>query len=579
MHNKMAATAICIAAFAMSAAAQTTVITSGTTSSGTVPVFNGAATVTNSPITVSGGNVGIGTNSPSFKLDVAGGIGNSPQNSAMGYLDTGRNITPWDQTFENSISGWSPINDMTLSQSTTYAYSGTHSFALHRTDSSGAGGAAYTLGTLLKPGSNYTLSGYYMTPGDTGSINVYATTNGATAWSGGTTTSMSLVASSSWKFFSLTFVGQAISGSNNNYVWIDASDQDLSDSVYFDDLVLTEGSLPATHYGNFQTLSDGSTTHFGGNVQLAGTLTFPDGSTQSTSSAALNSTLSTSNGSVGIGTTSPTAALQIGSAVNTTTHLSLVMPNWDTTLATGGYAYFVGGWSAPGYWGIGPLNGNTTPTLQIGNVAGGGAQSTGTWASTQNLNLVVGGNVGIGTTAPGAKLDVAGAIHATGIVDASATTSGVKFADGNTQTTAWTGVLCGGDYAEAVDAKSSPKAYEPGDVLVIGDSNEGEVQRSAVPYSTMVAGIFATKPGVIGRRQSLVKDAEEIPMAMVGIVPTKVTAENGPIHRGDLLVTSSTTGYAMKGTDRNRLIGAVIGKAMGTLDTGTGVIEVLVTLQ
>ena len=68
-------------------------------------------------------------------------------------------------------------------------------------------------------------------------------------------------------------------------------------------------------------------------------------------------------------------------------------------------------------------------------------------------------------------------------------------------------------------------------------------------------------------------------MAMVGIVPTKVTAENGPIHRGDMLVTSSTVGYAMKGTDRGRMLGAVIGKAMGPLEVGTGVIEVLVTLQ
>jgi hypothetical protein len=35
----------------------------------------------------------------------------------------------------------------------------------------------------------------------------------------------------------------------------------------------------------------------------------------------------------------------------------------------------------------------------------------------------------------------------------------------------------------------------------------------------------------------------------------------------------------MKGTDRGRMLGAVIGKAMGSLDSGTGVIEVLVTLQ
>jgi hypothetical protein len=65
---------------------------------------------------------------------------------------------------------------------------------------------------------------------------------------------------------------------------------------------------------------------------------------------------------------------------------------------------------------------------------------------------------------------------------------------------------------------------------------------------------------------------------VVGIVPTKVTAENGSIHAGDLLVTSSTPGRAMKGTDRNRLTGAVVGKALGDLETGTGVIEVLVTL-
>jgi hypothetical protein len=68
-------------------------------------------------------------------------------------------------------------------------------------------------------------------------------------------------------------------------------------------------------------------------------------------------------------------------------------------------------------------------------------------------------------------------------------------------------------------------------------------------------------------------------MAMMGIVPTKVSAENGPIETGDLLVTSSTVGYAMKGTDRDRLTGSVVGKALASLDSGKGVIEVLVTLQ
>ncbi|MGA9038947.1 MAG: hypothetical protein WB421_00290, partial [Terriglobales bacterium] len=182
------------------------------------------------------------------------------------------------------------------------------------------------------------------------------------------------------------------------------------------------------------------------------------------------------------------------------------------------------------------------------------------------------GNVGIGTTNPLYKLDVAGVIH---------TSTGILFPDGNTQSMAYTGVNCGGDYAESVDVAGDRKNYEPGDVLVIGAEIGSDVLKSVEPYSTLVAGIYSTKPGTVGRRQSTDYKASktEVPMAMVGIVPTKVSAENGPIKRGDLLVTSSTLGYAMKGTDRSKMLGAVVGKALGSLDSGTGVIEVLVTLQ
>ena len=72
---------------------------------------------------------------------------------------------------------------------------------------------------------------------------------------------------------------------------------------------------------------------------------------------------------------------------------------------------------------------------------------------------------------------------------------------------------------------------------------------------------------------------DEIPLAVVGIVPCKVTSENGAILPGDLLVTSSLPGHAMKGTDRKRMLGAVVGKALDPLQHGTGVIQVLVTLQ
>lgn len=48
---------------------------------------------------------------------------------------------------------------------------------------------------------------------------------------------------------------------------------------------------------------------------------------------------------------------------------------------------------------------------------------------------------------------------------------------------------------------------------------------------------------------------------------------------GDLLVTSSTPGHAMRGSRRKRMLGAVLGKALEPLEKGTGTIGVLVVLQ
>lgn len=155
----------------------------------------------------------------------------------------------------------------------------------------------------------------------------------------------------------------------------------------------------------------------------------------------------------------------------------------------------------------------------------------------------------------------------------------ITFPDGTIQGTAYTGVTCGGDFAESVDVTGNRKKYEPGDVLVISSDEKGDVAESSEAYSTAVVGIYSTKPGTVGRRQATPKSPNEVPMAMIGIVPAKVSTENGAIHRGDLLVTSSTIGYAMKGTDRSRMLGAVVGKALDGLDSGRRVIEVIVTLQ
>jgi hypothetical protein len=118
-------------------------------------------------------------------------------------------------------------------------------------------------------------------------------------------------------------------------------------------------------------------------------------------------------------------------------------------------------------------------------------------------------------------------------------------------------------------------------VLVIDGNSDRRVTLSQEAYSTLVAGIYSTKPGIVGSPRSVheATPASMVPMAMIGVVPTKVSAENGPIQRGDLLVTSSRPGYAMKGTDRSKMAGAVLGKALQPLAGGEGTIEVLVTLR
>ena len=99
--------------------------------------------------------------------------------------------------------------------------------------------------------------------------------------------------------------------------------------------------------------------------------------------------------------------------------------------------------------------------------------------------------------------------------------------------------------------------------------------------------MYSTKPSLlgVGSHQADGKLRGEVPVALVGIVPTDVSAENGPVHVGDLLVTAATPGYAMKATSivvhgaRVVPTGAILGKALQPLARGKGKIAVLVTLR
>jgi hypothetical protein len=128
----------------------------------------------------------------------------------------------------------------------------------------------------------------------------------------------------------------------------------------------------------------------------------------------------------------------------------------------------------------------------------------------------------------------------------------------------------------------------PGDLVRL-DENRDRIMLSERPNHEFVVGIVSTKPGFLLNANDNSKDTEDgmraYPVALAGCVPCKVTDENGPINRGDLLTSSSTPGHAMKakpiqigGLEIYRP-GTIIGKALDSIQSGKGIIEVFVTLR
>ncbi|WP_345991044.1 collagen-like protein [Chryseobacterium sp. Chry.R1] len=152
--------------------------------------------------------------------------------------------------------------------------------------------------------------------------------------------------------------------------------------------------------------------------------------------------------------------------------------------------------------------------------------------------------------------------------------AGRGFFNGGTQNS-------GADVAEAFDVEGNVSEYEPGDILVISTDSDRTIEKSSKPYSTLVAGVYATKPGVLLTEENIDADLSgKVPMGVIGVIPTKVCLEGGKIKRGDLLVTSSKPGVAMKANLKKVRIGQVIGKALQDYNQNeTAKIKVLVNIK
>jgi hypothetical protein len=139
-------------------------------------------------------------------------------------------------------------------------------------------------------------------------------------------------------------------------------------------------------------------------------------------------------------------------------------------------------------------------------------------------------------------------------------------------------VLSNADCAEDFDLASS-FTVEPGMVMAIDEY--GSLRPSDQSYDKKVAGVIS---GAGEYRAGMILDRREprddrVPLALMGKVCCKADAQYGAIEVGDLLTTSLTPGHAMKASDSVRAFGAVIGKALRPLESGRGLVPILISLQ
>lgn len=126
---------------------------------------------------------------------------------------------------------------------------------------------------------------------------------------------------------------------------------------------------------------------------------------------------------------------------------------------------------------------------------------------------------------------------------------------------------------------AATESAEPGTVMVLSEG--GGVTPCRSSYDRRVAGVVSgagdLRPGIVLGRQAGVSG--RCPLALVGRVYCYADASVGPIGLGDVLATSATPGHAMVATEPTRAFGAVLGKSLGELRTGRGLVPVLVALQ
>ena len=141
-------------------------------------------------------------------------------------------------------------------------------------------------------------------------------------------------------------------------------------------------------------------------------------------------------------------------------------------------------------------------------------------------------------------------------------------------------IVGGSDLAERFQVSGGVTA-EPGTLMVIDPDNPGHLTPATTAYDRKVAGVVSgagdVKTGLVLHQEGVLEG--DTVVAIAGRVYVRAEALSGPIAPGDMLTTSNLPGHAMAAADFDRAQGAVIGKAMTGLESGTGLVLVLINLQ
>lgn len=136
----------------------------------------------------------------------------------------------------------------------------------------------------------------------------------------------------------------------------------------------------------------------------------------------------------------------------------------------------------------------------------------------------------------------------------------------------------GAKYQDVAEWVPADAPLTPGTVVVVDGRAANHVTASRHAYDTSVAGVVSATPGVILGQAG----PDKAQIATTGRVRVKV---EGAVQIGDLLVTSDRAGFAMKSQPMNingrsfHQPGTVLGKALETQAGGEGEILVLLSLQ